>query len=91
MRNSILYRSACLLALSLQAQLPIGNFIFLSQDTIQPLLEAEGMQFDIYSDGNEDTYGYDYNWEDEEVYYEDYGEEEECRTKNWAPCLRKKK
>ncbi|MBK7407994.1 MAG: hypothetical protein IPL49_08115 [Saprospirales bacterium] len=78
MRNSILLSISLFTgALSLQAQLPIRNFIFLSQDTIQLLLEAEGMQFDIYSDGNEDTYGYDYNWEDEEVYYEDYGEEEE--------------
>ena len=78
MRYPILLLISLLIsALSLQAQLPIRNFLFLPQDTIQLLLEAEGMEFEVYSDGNEDSYGYDYNWEDEEVYYEDYGEEEE--------------
>jgi len=78
MRFTILF-SICLLTglQSLHAQLPIRNFIFLGQDSLLILLEKEGMEYEIYSDAYDDSFGYDYDWEDEEVYYEDYGEEEE--------------
>lgn len=66
-----------LMGCALEAQLPIRNYIFFKQDTIVSLLEAEGMQFEVYSDNYDDSYGYDYNWEEEPVYYEEYGEEEE--------------
>ncbi|MFZ2897397.1 MAG: hypothetical protein WA004_02170 [Saprospiraceae bacterium] len=66
-----------LLGSALEAQLPLRNYIFFNQDTIAQLLEAEGMEFEVYSDDYyDDSYGYDYNLEEEPVYYEGYGEEE---------------
>jgi hypothetical protein len=64
-------------ALTLQGQLPIRNYIFLNQDSIVSLLGAEGLEFEVYADAYfEDSYGYDYDLEEEQVYYEDYGAEE---------------
>lgn len=67
-----------LLGSALEAQLPIRNYIFFRQDTIARLLETEGMEFEVYSDNYyNDSYGYNYNLEEEPIYYEEYGEEEE--------------
>ena len=85
MRYSLIFIALAFVG-ALNAQLPIRNYLFLNQDSIVVLLDSEGLEYEVYeTDGNEDSYGYDYNYEDEEVYYEDtsyydgaaYGEEEE--------------
>lgn len=61
----------------MEAQLPIRNYIYFNLDTIRILFAEEGLGFDEYSDTYSDSYGYDYDLEEEPVYYEDYGVEEE--------------
>lgn len=79
MRFTILFMICTFVGIwSLQAQLPLRNYIYLGKDSILALLDAEKMEYEVISDENtDDSYGYDYDWEDEEVYYEDYGEEEQ--------------
>ena len=79
MRITILFQIALFLgALSLQAQLPIRNYIYFGKDTILVLLAAEKMEYEVVSDEYlDDSHGYGYDWEEEDVYYEDYGEEEQ--------------
>lgn len=73
MRYAPLFSIALVLsALSLEAQLPIRNYVNLHKDSILVLLEAEGMEYDVYSDQNE-------YWDDN--FYDEAPEEEENSVK----------